>query len=128
MSALPVEKPIIATRPKPQLRVEQGTRPSVASNSFGRVIAFGALSLAVFFSSSLAGQVMVEKARREGMRAVQRAKDATKEEALLRDKVQALTRESAIDAWATANGFVALEALNAKSASTDDDSDAQTVH
>jgi hypothetical protein len=123
MSAVPVQKPIIVTRPKPQLRIEQGTRPVASSKAVTRTVLFGALTLSFFFSSSLAGQVMVEKARRDGMHAVQRAKDANKEEALLRDKVQSMTRSSAIDAWALQHDLIAPENLVAQ-----DTPDAQTVH
>ncbi len=59
---------------------------------------------------------MVEKARREGIRAVERNKDAAKEVALLRDKVQAMTRSSAIDSWAEINHFVAPESMVAQTA------------
>jgi hypothetical protein len=109
MSAFPVQKPIIVVRPKPQLRVEEGVKPAVGSVVLARVAVFGVLTLSIFFSSSLAGQVMVEKARRDNLRAVSRAKEATKEEAMLRDTVQALTRSSAIDTWAQQNNFVAPE-------------------
>ncbi len=113
MSAVPVQKPIIIARPKPQLRVEVGTRPSVGSKATARTVIFGVLMFSVFFSSSLAGQVMVEKARREGMRMIERSRATSKEVGLLRDQVQSMTRASAIDAWAQANGLVAPEALNA---------------
>jgi hypothetical protein len=111
MSAVPVQKPIIVTRPKPQLRVEQGVRPRAASSVLAKTVVFGVLTLGVFFSSSLAGQVMVEKARRDGIRATERLKAAAKEEAILRDRVLSMTRESAITAWAQENGFVSPELL-----------------
>ena len=125
MSAVPVQKPIIVPRPKPQLRVEQGVRPAVGSKVLARSALFGALTLSVFFASSLAGQVMVEKARRDGMHAVQRAKDAVKEESLLREQVQSMTRSSAVDTWAQEHGFVAPEALSAQ-ASSDSNSGSET--
>jgi hypothetical protein len=119
MSAVPVQKPIIVTRPKPQLRVEQGIRPSVVSKAFANVVVFSALSLSFFFSSSLAGQVMVEKARREGLSSTQRAKLAVKEESLLRERVQSITRASAIAAWAEQNHFIPPEELVADATSSD---------
>lgn len=111
MSAVPVQKPIIVTRPKPQLRVEQGVRPRTRTNVLAKVVVFGVLTASVFFASSLAGQVMVEKARRDGIRATERLKSAAKEEAILRDRVLSMTRESAIATWAQENGFTAPEAL-----------------
>lgn len=114
MSAVPVQKPIIIARPKPQLRVEQGTKPAVASTLFAKSAALALFVVAVFFASSLAGQVMVEKARRDGLRAVGRAREAAKEVALLRDKVQAMTQASAVDNWAQENGFVSPDSLVAQ--------------
>jgi len=135
MSAVPVQKPIIIARPKakPELRVEQGTKPSVLTLILSRAVLFALLTLGIFFASSLAGQVMVEKARRDGLRAVERNKAATKEVALIRESVQALTSSTAIQAWAERNGFIPPEGLVAESqvapaAGTEDDGDAKTVH
>jgi hypothetical protein len=111
MSAVPVQKPIIVTRPKPQLRVEQGVRPSTLSRVASRAVVFGVLTVGVFFASSLAGQVMVEKARRDGIRASQRLKSASKEQAILRDRVLSMTRASSVSAWAQENGFVSLDTV-----------------
>ena len=123
MSAVPAQKPIIVPRPaRPQLRVEIGVQPSVKSKVFAKSALFAVLTLSFFFSSSLAGQVMVEKARRDGLHAVERARDASKETAILRDRVQDLTRGSAIDSWALENGFTTPElmAMQAKGKATDD--------
>lgn len=111
MSAVPVQKPIIISRPKPQLRIEQGARPALRARILAGSVRFSVIAVCVFFASSLFGQVMLENARRDGIRAVQRAKQAAKDQALLRDRVLALTRASAIDAWAEANGFVSPESL-----------------
>ncbi|HVT13437.1 MAG TPA: hypothetical protein VHE55_14315 [Fimbriimonadaceae bacterium] len=121
MSAVPVQKPIIVTRPKPQLRVEQGTAPSTASRVLSRSAALASVTLAVFFASSLAGQVMVEKARRDGLHAVGRARDAAKEVALLRQSVQDMTQPSRVDEWAQENGFVSPDSLVAQSSPKDSD-------
>jgi hypothetical protein len=115
MSAFPVQKPIIVSRPKTELRVEVGAKPAVGSIVLARAALFGVVTLSIFFSSSLAGQVMVEKARRDGLHAVVRAKEATKEEAMLREQVLSMKRSSAIDTWAQENRFVAPE-TNALSA------------
>ncbi|HWA84297.1 MAG TPA: hypothetical protein VG820_12710, partial [Fimbriimonadaceae bacterium] len=119
-------KPILVTRPKPQLRVEQGTAPSVASRVLTKSATLVAVTLAVFFASSLSGQVMVEKARRDGLRAVGRAKDAAKEVALLRQSVQDMTQPSRIDAWAEENGFVSPDSLVALSSPDAQKTDAKT--
>lgn len=124
MSAVPVQKPIIVTRPKPQLRIEQGTKPRANSKVLTRSILFGVLTLSVFFASSLVGQVMVEKARREGIRSVERAKDAAKDVALLRDRFQSMSRASAIDGWALSHDLIAPESITAEQ----DSSDVKTVH
>ena len=129
MSAVPVQKPIIVPKPRPELRVEQGVKPAVSTNVLSRCIAFGVLTLGVYFVSSLSGQVMVEKARREGMSAVTRAKDAVKEESTLRERVQALTRSSAVDTWAQENGFLSPDKLTAQVSAEPDgekSADAQT--
>ena len=65
---------------------------------------------AVAFSAfSLAGQVMVEKARREGISATARAQSSARDIADLRAEVQDLSSSKSIDDWATANGFVPTE-------------------
>lgn len=111
MSAVPVQKPIIVSRPRPNLRVEQGGRVSVATKVGARMMQFGMATLVFFMCSSMAGQVMVEKARREGLSAASRAKEATKAEALLRTQIQDMSSTSAIDQWALAHGFQASEVL-----------------
>lgn len=120
MSAVPVQKPIVVTRPKPQLRVEQGVRPSAISRIATKSVVFGVMTLSIFFASSLAGQVMVEKARRDGIRAAERLKAATKEEAILRDRVLSMTRSSSVSAWAQENGFVSLDTVAEESGAQTD--------
>ncbi|HTQ09619.1 MAG TPA: hypothetical protein VMI31_06065 [Fimbriimonadaceae bacterium] len=116
MSAVPVNKPIIIARPKakPELRVEQGTRPSILSLLLAKAVLFAMLTLGIYFASSLAGQVMVEKARRDGLRAVERNQAASKEVAFLRDQVQAITDSSAIASWAELNHMIPPEGLVAQ--------------
>lgn len=111
MSAVPVQKPIVITRPRPDLRVEQGGRVSVASTVGAKAMQFGLMTLCIFLCSSLAGQVMVEKARRDGLKATSRAKDAGKAESLLRAQIQELTSTAAVDAWAQTHGYFAPEVL-----------------
>lgn len=112
MSAVPVDKPLVVTRPQPQLRVEVGVKPGTRSLVLRRAMLFGVLALSTFMASSLGGMVMVEKARREGIHAVDRAKSAAKDEAILRDRVQTMTGPAAVDSWAEQHGFVAPEALS----------------
>ena len=119
MSAVPVQKPIIVTRPKPQLRVEQGVRPAVASKVIARSALFGVIALSCFFSSSLAGQVMVEKARRDGLRSIERSRTVAREESLLRQSVQSITQASAIATWAEQNHFIPPEELVAETIPSD---------
>jgi|GEM_PF-2419979 len=134
MSAVPVHKPIIIARPKakPELRVEQGTRPSVLTLILSRAALFTLLTLGIFFASSLAGQVMVEKARRDGLRAVERNKAAIKDVARIRDRVQELTSSAAIQQWAEINHFIPPEGLVAEvqasaASNAKDDGDAKAV-
>jgi len=105
MSAVPISKPYIETRP--QLRVVPGTGPSVATQVLRGVVAYGVITLAVFGASSLTGHVMVEKARREGIRANQRLVAATAAQVVLTKQIEALSDEKDLEQWATRNGFVA---------------------
>jgi hypothetical protein len=66
---------------------------------------FIAVVLLTFFASSLAGHVAVEKARREGLRALERAKEARKAEVVLRNRVDLLTGIRSVETWSAANGF-----------------------
>jgi hypothetical protein len=64
-----------------------------------------------FLVSSLTGQVMVEKARREGIRSMQRAMDARKVEAVLRHRLDSITGLTSVDEWAKTHGFFAPDQL-----------------
>lgn len=114
MSAVPVHKPIVVTKPRPELRVEQGGKVGVLSRIGTKVFQLSLITLAVYLCSSMGGQVLMEKARREGLKAVSRAKEAVKSEALLRNQVQDLTSTYAIDTWAKENGYLAPEVLAAQ--------------
>ncbi|HVL38055.1 MAG TPA: hypothetical protein VM328_01570, partial [Fimbriimonadaceae bacterium] len=68
------------------------------------------LALLSFLASSLCGNVLMEKARREGLAASSRARDARRAEASVRRQVDALTSLGATETWAVANGFAAPDA------------------
>lgn len=127
MSALPVlepyVEPAVVTRPRPRPQTEtvvielprhrttrkpatkSGTRPLVAN-----AVSFIALASVTFCSVSLAGQVLVEKARRDGISASARARTASLEIAELRQRVQDLTSSRSIEEWAATNAFAPTEA------------------
>jgi hypothetical protein len=54
---------------------------------------------------------MMEKARREGIRAQERARAARKAEIVLRQSIDAMTGLTALNDWAQAHGFRAPEQL-----------------
>jgi hypothetical protein len=55
--------------------------------------------------SSIAGQVAVEKSRREELSARERTKSLILQETALKSNIVALTRPDKIDEWARANSF-----------------------
>ncbi len=61
---------------------------------------------------TLWGQVMEESARREGIRAGERAAMAQKSEAALRQQVDMLTSDESVEAWAQSHGMVALDGFD----------------
>lgn len=109
MSAVPISKPYIESQPRPQLRVEVGTGPSLARQIVGSLIAFSLVMLLTVGVSSLAGQVMVEQARRDGIRANQRLHSAISAQATLAKQIEVLSNSRDLEQWALRNGFVAPE-------------------
>ena len=126
MSALPVIEPVVEpspiSRPLPRLpapiiielprtkiqrqpvrRVKAQRRVSAL---VGQTVSFVVVAGIAFSTFSLMGQVMVEKARRDGIRASERALSASRDIAALRQDVQDLSSSQSIDDWATSNGFV----------------------
>jgi hypothetical protein len=69
------------------------------------------IAFVVSAASGLTGQVMMEKARREGIRAAVRAREARTAEALLRTRVTELTSMSSVQDWALAHGFQAPDMM-----------------
>jgi hypothetical protein len=68
-------------------------------------VTFGVITLLVYLSSSLVGQVMLEQARRESLSAEVRARQATMQQAGLQDRLESLTSIASIDRWATVQGM-----------------------
>lgn len=127
MSALPVlepyVEPAVVTRPRPRPRTPETVvielprhrvkrKQATKAGTKGLVtnaIGFVALASVTFCSVSLAGQVLVEKARRDSISASGRARAATREIATLRQRVQDLTSSRSIEEWALANAFAPTE-------------------
>jgi hypothetical protein len=110
MSAVPATRPIVQTRPS--LRVVTRSRADVMRAILTRCAVFGFVALATSAGTSLSGHVMVEKARRDGIRAAERAREARSAEAVLRQKVNNLTSLFSVQEWALTHGFQAPDALN----------------
>ena len=122
MSAVPATRPQIESLPTirrqrsrpsvtPTRRRQAQTRVNVLPVVAARSVLFGAIAGAVFFASSLTGNVLMENARREGLAATARAREAKREEAAVRRQLDALTGLGAIETWASAHGFQAPDAL-----------------
>ena len=131
MSALPVIEPFVEPAPvrarqRPQIhepiiielpRTRNHRTPAKKVKAQKRTsvwimntASFFAVSAITFGALSLGGQVMVEKARRDGIRANKQARDASRDIATLRGSVQDLTSSQSIQQWAATNGFVPIEA------------------
>src|SRR5207245_1881150 len=80
------------------------------STLVGQMACFAIVTGIAFSTLSLAGQVMVEKARRDGIRATARARQTSRDIAELRGQVQDLSSSRSIDEWAAANGFISAQA------------------
>lgn len=108
-------------RPQPRAgassRATHTTRraaPRRASSTFlggfaVRALLWVALVGLSYAGSTLLGQTMLEQARREGLRAQARARDANMDAAMLRDRLRRLTSMRAVDEWATVRGFTPQE-------------------
>lgn len=122
MSAIPVLRPPSDTpRRRRKHRVTTTPAPSRRTNVRGRhrsqddamlaakILSFAIIAAAVFIGSSLFGQVMVEKARREGLQAIERARAARKAESVLRQEVDGLSSLGSVESWAASHSFVTPE-------------------
>lgn len=132
MSALPVIEPLVEPAPRtrtkpvtrtlprlpepiiielPRTKTHRGRVKKVqtkkrVSTIFGQVAGFCMIMGVSFGAVSLGGQVMVEKARRDDIRATERARQTSRDITELRGEVQDLASSRSIDDWAAANGFV----------------------
>ena len=107
-------EPIIIELPSPKThrgRVKKVQAKKRVSSVIGQVASFAIIAGISFGTISLAGQVMVEKARREGIRAMERARQTSRDIAELRGEVQDLASSRSIDDWAAANGFIPTESV-----------------
>lgn len=95
----PRELPKVRARSKPATR--SNVLPAIASAS----VKMACVAAFTYLSVSLAGQVMVEQGRREGIRASARAREAHRVEAILKRDLASLTSARAISDWAAANQF-----------------------
>lgn len=114
MSAIPATRTLPASRPQTRRKA----KANVASIVVGRVLLFLVVGSTTYLSSSLGGQVMVEKARREGIVAQRRATEATRSEAGLRSRINELTGFTNLEHWADAHGFIAPDQLSIPSGDT----------
>lgn len=82
-----------------------------ASRILGHVAAFSAVIAVSYGVSSLAGNTLMEKARREGLNAQARSRQAKMDVALLRDRIERLTSMQSVEQWASFRGFVSPDQL-----------------
>lgn len=108
MSAIPVTR---TTRRRPAHAVGQAKGIQVSERAKNKVTLFMIVAGVAYLVSSLSGQVMVEKARRDGISASRRAEDARKVVAELSKRLDALTSLGAVDEWARNHSFLAPDQL-----------------
>jgi hypothetical protein len=107
MSAIPARRQQVDRGPDLRVVAYKGPRPWEVV--LARSTLFAVVALGTFLCSCLLGHVLMEKERREGLRARDRAVEARKAETLLRQRVEALKSPATIREWAFANGFRAPE-------------------
>ncbi len=122
MSAIPLVRPQIGSIRQHAIARNRAVGQSVQSVAV-MSIAFLLIALGAYGFSSLAGQTMMEQARREGIRAQERARQARMDVALLRQRVDRLTSMKSIEAWAESRGMQTpegriLKAMEAKKVDT----------
>lgn len=92
-----------------RVRTKKKAESAAAELTF-RAVGFVCIAWLAFMASGLAGQLMLEQARREHLAAAGRCRVATRDEALLRAKLDEMTSASKVEEWATAHGYVAADA------------------
>ena len=105
MAAIPAIR--TTTVLSPTLRSAPTVRAAPQVNLSAALLAFTALTYIFYSAASLAGSVLAEQARRDGLAAAARAKAATHEMNFLERRLDALRSMGAIEQWAIQNGFVA---------------------
>jgi hypothetical protein len=76
-----------------------------------RILLFALVAAVAYVASALTGNVMMEKARRDGILAQERAREARAAEGALRESIDDMTSLDALNDWACAHGFSAPEQL-----------------
>lgn len=103
-----VSRPVTAPRVRIKTRVIPKSNTSVYV--LRKLTTLFTCMFAAFLLSTISGQVMLEKVRREGILARQLVVDSHKIENSERRQLDAITNPIAIEEWAEAHGFVAPEA------------------
>lgn len=107
MSAAPVYRPAHPTRSRVTVAPpRRKSRASLGSVVLAQAIVFTAIATVTFSFSTLLGFSMKESARREAIRAGERAKAARADVSRIRRRVEQLTTMRAVDEWSRFNGFV----------------------
>lgn len=101
MSAIPASKSYIGSQTRKRARAS-----AISVSDFAAyAVLFLSLVGATWIVSSLAGNVMLEKARRESIQSTRRAREARSAVAVLRRTIDSMTSYSAINDWATSHGY-----------------------
>jgi cell division protein FtsB len=106
MSAIPISR--TSTRTAPRRRAKRRTYISTKEIISWSAV-FSVIVLVVFGTSSLAGHVLVESARRQSIQANQRMRTAVAAQNALAREIEDLSDDQLLSAWASRNGFVATD-------------------
>jgi len=101
MSAIPASNIYIPSKTKNRAKASSAS----LTNAFAYTLVFVVLVGATWVVSNLAGNVMVEKARRESIQSKRRAREARSSVAVLRRSIDSMTSYTAVSDWATSHGF-----------------------
>jgi hypothetical protein len=96
-------RPDIAVRGRVVRRVRRNPLAEVCTRTAVLALAVGS----VYVTSTLAGYVVLERARQSARHGAERAAYARAEAKAAREGIEALTNPAALRAWADAHGFVA---------------------
>lgn len=109
MSAIPAFRTTSVAVPSLRVSARGRSRSQPRVGVLAASVVFLGFTYVSYCAASLAGSVMAEQARRQGLDAVARAKSAHAAELNLERRLDAMRSLSAIDAWAAQNGFVASD-------------------